>query len=1024
LSAQSELSSSLFSFIWKHSARDQVYLLLFTVASFPILYFTLSLPKLILNGAIEGNHTAVGDYLPAMDQVTLLWLLSALLLALIIVNGVLKMRLNIYRGMVGERLIRRLRFAMIERILDLPPEQARRISQGEAVSMITAESEPLTGVMGDAFAQPVFQLGQMLTILAFLFLQNFWLGVAGVSLIPVQAWLIPRMQREVNRLQRARVAEVRLLSEKIGESVAGAPALRLHGGRRYRLAEFSDRLQRMFGVRVEIFRRKFFIKFVNNLLTQVTPFLFYALGGYLVIKGQLSIGALVAAIAAARDIAEPWRELLTYWNAAQEAGSRYTHLLRQFTRKGRAASAEAEPVPRLGEDIQFGNVGVLSRDGRPLLDQIDVVLPGGALIGFEIRDDLARQALVDLLTGEREPDFGTVTIGGRVLGSLGSEARAARIGCANSTPFIFRATIAENIRMPLRRLPVAGTDAPSAGQSEAARTGNSTDPIDAPWHDGGLARFADEPAIEAWWLEIIDAMGVSDILLERGLDVWLTQERHAGLAGALIARQPDFARRLAGQGLGEDIEPFDIGRFHSALSIGENLLFAVRRRDGDDAQLAELLRRLSTLDVAASLLAFAADLAAVLARAFGEVGADHPLLRRLTAIRPAYFRKLTALADRMDPGKPLDLTEEDRLHLFELLFKISPRDLGSTLPGDLAGMIVDARERTRAELGALPAEAFEPIVPGVYNYSLTILENLLAGTPRSRAPARQRKLRRTVIDLIGESGLDGPLRLLIGDVDAGPGGENLSIVSRERLAVARALIRRPDILILDRAMASASLADRERMWRRIRELLPESTLLVIESELPTREGFDEVLRIREGRLEGDVGLIAARPEAVPLAPSLLNDLQDKAAALARVVEFRGLRRGQLELLAYASEWHHYSPGDHVFHSGEPTDGVYVVTDGRGELRWPESDYRHDEVIDDVVPGRMIGDLSVILDRERMASLVAVTDLTCLKIGEQEFRDIMEGDMGVALLLLRTVSGHLLEATHELGIAMRRESAAR
>ena len=46
--------------------------------------------------------------------------------------------------------------------------------------------------MGDALGQPLFQSGQMLTILIFLFVQNPWLGLSAISLIPFQAYIIPR----------------------------------------------------------------------------------------------------------------------------------------------------------------------------------------------------------------------------------------------------------------------------------------------------------------------------------------------------------------------------------------------------------------------------------------------------------------------------------------------------------------------------------------------------------------------------------------------------------------------------------------------------------------------------------------------------------------------------------------------------------------------------------------------------------------------------------------------------------------
>ena len=61
----------------------------------------------------------------------------------------------------------------------------------------------------------------------------------------------------------------------------------------------------MFSIRFELFQRKFMIKFLNNFLSQLTPFLFYMIGGYLAITGRLDIGTLVAVIAAYKDLPGP-----------------------------------------------------------------------------------------------------------------------------------------------------------------------------------------------------------------------------------------------------------------------------------------------------------------------------------------------------------------------------------------------------------------------------------------------------------------------------------------------------------------------------------------------------------------------------------------------------------------------------------------------------------------------------------------------------------------------------------------------
>ena len=69
----------------------------------------------------------------------------------------------------------------------------------------------------------------------------------------------------------------------------------------------------IFDIRFEIYKKKFFIKFLNNFLAQLGPFFFFSIGGYLVIMGDLTLGALVAVIGAHKELYSPWKELLTYY---------------------------------------------------------------------------------------------------------------------------------------------------------------------------------------------------------------------------------------------------------------------------------------------------------------------------------------------------------------------------------------------------------------------------------------------------------------------------------------------------------------------------------------------------------------------------------------------------------------------------------------------------------------------------------------------------------------------------------------
>jgi ABC-type multidrug transport system fused ATPase/permease subunit len=243
------MESSIFRFVLKYSRREQIALLIFTALAFPFLYMSLDLPKTIINEAIGGRDFPRVILGYDLEQIPFLLLLCGIFLALVFVNGGFKYFINVYRGVVGERMLRRLRYQLFGRILRFPLPQFRKTSQGEIISMITAETEPLGGFIGDSIALPAFQGGTLLTILTFMFIQDPILGAAAVSLYPIQTYVIPKLQRRVNSLRKERTVKVRRLSERIGEVVNGIREVHAHDTSQYELADFSVRVGEIYAIR-------------------------------------------------------------------------------------------------------------------------------------------------------------------------------------------------------------------------------------------------------------------------------------------------------------------------------------------------------------------------------------------------------------------------------------------------------------------------------------------------------------------------------------------------------------------------------------------------------------------------------------------------------------------------------------------------------------------------------------------------------------------------------------------------------
>ena len=89
--------------------------------------------------------------------------LSMVFLLLVVINGLFKLYINTYKGRLGERMLRRVRFELVDRVLRFPPSMFKRVKSAEVATMVKDEVEPLGGFIGDAFVQPALLGGQALT---------------------------------------------------------------------------------------------------------------------------------------------------------------------------------------------------------------------------------------------------------------------------------------------------------------------------------------------------------------------------------------------------------------------------------------------------------------------------------------------------------------------------------------------------------------------------------------------------------------------------------------------------------------------------------------------------------------------------------------------------------------------------------------------------------------------------------------------------------------------------------------------
>src|SRR5215471_13227835 len=85
------LDRSIYGYILHYSLREQIYLVIVTLLSFPFLYYSLDLPKQIVNHAIGGKEFPQNFLGLQLEQIPYLLVLCFAFLALVLINGWFKL---------------------------------------------------------------------------------------------------------------------------------------------------------------------------------------------------------------------------------------------------------------------------------------------------------------------------------------------------------------------------------------------------------------------------------------------------------------------------------------------------------------------------------------------------------------------------------------------------------------------------------------------------------------------------------------------------------------------------------------------------------------------------------------------------------------------------------------------------------------------------------------------------------------------------------------------------------------------
>jgi CRP-like cAMP-binding protein len=132
---------------------------------------------------------------------------------------------------------------------------------------------------------------------------------------------------------------------------------------------------------------------------------------------------------------------------------------------------------------------------------------------------------------------------------------------------------------------------------------------------------------------------------------------------------------------------------------------------------------------------------------------------------------------------------------------------------------------------------------------------------------------------------------------------------------------------------------------------------------------------------------------------LMSNLKETVTFLEKVSFFGGLKKRQLENLARRMVNRSYRKGDPIVVQGQGGEGFFIVTSGKAEAVRKRADGEN-LVVNEFSTGDFFGELALLDDGPRTATITATEETTCLVLVRWDFLSLLreDADMAVEILL--------------------------
>ena len=368
-----------------------------------------------------------------------------ILLAIILVNLVLTLASDYLYAWAGNRIIRDIRVELYRHIIDLPMTFHNRQNAGDLIFRLNNDVGVIQSVLTSSVLGLVHHALTLIGLVIMLCWLNTELFLLSVVVFPFfvanLVFFQPKIKRIVESIQQHRSDIMSYVIERFNH----VPLIQLTNRSEHETTHFRTLLDRFIGSIMRNVTYSVSMATVSSLLVAVTPLFILGWGGYQVMQGVMTLGALVAFMQYTSRLFGPVRGLHDL-NIRLVRGLVSMRRVLEFMHVRTHVDAHGGCKPFAYERaVEFKEVHFCF-EGQEVLQGVNLNLIKGKTYALVGASGSGKTTLANLLCGFYSPDRGCIRVDGVPLEEIGLRELRQHVGLVSQRVHLFHDSIWENIR--------------------------------------------------------------------------------------------------------------------------------------------------------------------------------------------------------------------------------------------------------------------------------------------------------------------------------------------------------------------------------------------------------------------------------------------------------------------------------------------------------------------------------------------------------------------------------------------------